>query len=187
MTKTGYLGDYSQLKEHDKYKCLMIQEVEGKNLADYKKFIIDPVDIEFEPDSKAREADPEQVEGIRQYFQEQLKEQLGKNYTIVEKPSLDVLRLRTAITDIVASKPYFNIHWATKLSRLGLGGASLEAELLDSLTNERVAAVIYSRQGRGITKYLKGFSKWGYTKDSLLLWAEIFTKHLNDRQGFKGK
>lgn len=187
MTKTGYLGDYSDFKKHDKYKCMMIQEVEGKNLANYKKFIIDSVDIEFEPDSQAREVDPEQVEEIRQYFYEQLKEQLGKNYTIVDKPSHGVLCLRTAITDIVASKPYFNIHWATKLSRLGLGGASLEAELLDSVTNERVAAVAYARQGRGVAKYFKGFSKWGYTKDSLLLWAEIFTKHLNDLHGFNDK
>ena len=35
-----------------------------------------------------------------------------------------------AITDIVASKPLLNIHWSTKLTRMGFGGATIEAEFL---------------------------------------------------------
>ena len=43
-----------------------------------------------------------------------------------------------------------NIHWATKVTKAGIGGASIEAEFIDSVSQERIAALVDNRQGRGL-------------------------------------
>ena len=66
------------------------------------------------------------------------KIRLSENFEIVDKPGRGVLLFRSAITDILPNKVYLNIHWSTTLIGGGIGGASLEAELVDSVTKERI-------------------------------------------------
>ncbi|UCE61917.1 MAG: DUF3313 domain-containing protein, partial [Phycisphaerales bacterium] len=72
-------------------------------------------------------------------------------YSVVDAPGPGVLRIRAALTDIKKTKPAMNIHPATKLSGIGLGGASMEAEGLDAQTGERVLAVVDTRAGNRLS------------------------------------
>jgi len=90
-----------------------------------------------------------------------------------------VLLLRTAVTDILPNKVYLNLHWSTTLIGGGIGGASLEAELVDSLNGERMLAFVDARKGRKLN-YTKGLTKWGHTKEVLGMWADHIVKNLDD-------
>ena len=67
---------------------------------------------------------------------------------VVDKPGPDVLRVRAAITDIIPANPLIN---ATAILAVGLpvdmGGAAMEAEFLDSMTNEPLGSVVDKRWG----------------------------------------
>ena len=86
---------------------------------------------------------------------------------------------RTAITDILPNKVYLNLHWSTTLIGGGIGGASLEAELVDSLTGERMLAFVDARKGKKLN-YTKGLTKWGHTKEVLGMWAKHMVKNLDE-------
>ncbi|HUU49909.1 MAG TPA: DUF3313 domain-containing protein [Nitrospinota bacterium] len=107
-----------------------------------------------------------------------------------------MLRIRTAITDIVPSKPALNT--ITSIGPPGLvistvkkittgvhafvGEATLEAEFLDSVTNEQLAAAL-DRRGALKVKVFKGMSKWGHVKVVFEEWALMLRQKLDEAHG----
>jgi hypothetical protein len=89
-----------------------------------------------------------------------------------------VARFRLAITDLDKSSPVLNAIPQTKLVGTGLGGASMEGELLDSVTGEQIAAVVQSQVGKRLS--LEGLSKWGDAKAVIDDWAETFVERLDE-------
>ncbi len=100
------------------------------------------------------------------------------------KPGPGVLRLRAAITDIEKTTPIMNIHPAMKISGIGLGGASMEAEAVDSQTRERVIAVVDSREGSRAS-IGAGLQTFGHAKQVMDFWVERFRKNLDKAHGVK--
>lgn len=120
-------------------------------------------------------------EKLAAYFIKKLEEGLSENYTITDQPGPDVLLFRAAVTDILPNKVYLNLHWSTTLIGAGIGGASLEAELVDSLSNERMASYIDARKGRKLN-YTKGLTKWGHSKEVLGIWADLIVENLSRQE-----
>lgn len=58
----------------------------------------------------------------------------------------------------------------------------MEAELLDSTTNERIAAAIDWRPAPKY-KVIKGIQKWEQTKDAFTFWAERLKLILDKTHG----
>ncbi len=110
--------------------------------------------------------------------------ELTKNYRVVSAPGKGVMRLRIAITDVEESEPLLNIHPAMKLTGAGLGGASMEAEGIDSLTGERIGAIVETRSGNRIS-VAAGLSRMGHAKQVMRYWVERFLKNLNKAHGYK--
>jgi len=75
-----------------------------------------------------------------------------------------------------------NIHPAMKMSGLGLGGASMEAEGTDSQTKDRVFAVTDSQHGprRDITG---GLQWYGNAKGVKAEWAKRLVARLDEAHG----
>jgi hypothetical protein len=107
-----------------------------------------------------------------------------------------VLRIRPAITEITQSRPLLNTITALMPIGIGItfikkgitgthsfvGTASLEAEFLDSQTNERLAAFIDTK-GAEKYKLVKGFYKWGHAKEAFKYWAGRLRKWLDKQHG----
>ncbi|MFC1510530.1 DUF3313 domain-containing protein [Candidatus Omnitrophota bacterium] len=183
-TKTGFLKDYSHFKESIQYKGMLVDSASIVDIGAYDKFMIETIEVYSGSGDETYRIESDISKGMIKYFYAELVKRLMPNYTLVNSPGEGVLCIRVAITDIVASKPLLNIHWSTKLTRKGFGGASVEAEFLDSLTRERIAAVIHARQGRMICPF-KGYSKWGYSRDALLQFAQMLVKHLDVYQNHR--
>lgn len=87
-----------------------------------------------------------------------------------------------AVTDIESSTPALNVLPQTRLSGTGLGGASMEAELLDSQTGEQIGALVEGQKGSRVS--LAGLEKWGDAKSVMDDWAERFRKRLDEAHGY---
>ena len=178
---SGFLSDYSNLHE-DKYgdRSLRWYETDNFDWRQYRKLMIDPVVVYFHPEAKYRQIDPEAVKKLTDYFRTVVAEELASEYPIVATPGPDVLRVRAAITEIVPANPAVNIvTTAAAFVPLDMGGAAIEAEFLDSQSNEVLAAMVDKKMGNPIDpKFYRGFTTMGYAKSAFAAWATELKKAL---------
>jgi hypothetical protein len=186
VAQSGFLGDYSKLSPSPDVEDALYYQDPAKSLKDYDKFMIDPVLVHFAPNAKGTALDPAKLKKLTDYAYDEATKALSERYTVVDAPGPGVLRLRTAITDIKKTKPAMNIHPATKLSGLGLGGASMEAEALDSQTGERVFAVVDTRQGNRLS-IGAGLSQLGHAEQVIKHWIERFVERVDKAHGYDVK
>jgi len=70
------------------------------------------------------------------------------------------------------------------------GEATIELEVLDSVSSQQLAAFIETRLGKkfawsegigeGVTSYLDAYSKWDYTKKAMDQWAQRLRTRLDE-------
>jgi len=175
---TGFLSDYSRLEV---VKAGWMRYVSPK-LADYSSYMIDPVQIRVERDA----LDAEKRAEVARYMHDAVVKVLNdNNYAVVTQSGTQTARVRVAITDIQESKWYLNIHPATKLTGVGKGGASMEAEVIDSVTGEQLAATI--RRGQGKQFELSPFSTLNDVKAVIDKWAEAAGERLRELKQARAK
>lgn len=179
-TTTGYLSDYSRLRvvSDVSYRYLAPDNALGR----YSKFIIDPVEIFFHVKSKAKGKIKEQdLTDIKNYMHDALVKAVEDGDEIVYRPGPGVARLRVAITDLKKSRPVMNILPQTKLIGSGLGGATLEVEMVDSETGEQIGALVESQLGKRLS--LEGVSTWGDAKGVMDRWANRLRQRIDEAHG----
>jgi len=182
----GFLSDYSKLQADSDTSFRYFAP--GNPLADYDQFIIDPVRVQFYTGSKAIEErskgklKDEDITDITNYMHEALVKAIENRYQVVHQPSPGVARVKVALTDLKKSDTLMNILPITKIAGTGLGGASMEAELLDSVTGRQIAAVIQSQLGERLS--LDGVSKWGDARAIMDGWARNFRRRLDEAHGY---
>ncbi len=170
--RTGFLKDYSKLQPHP--------EIEGRfryinpklNLGNYSKFIVAPVVLSLSKEGKEREIDQEDLDEQVTFFHGKILEELGKGgYQIVNHPGKGVARVRVAITDIDKTNPALNINPGMKLTGAGLGGSGMEAELVDSVTNEIIGSVIDFQMGSRLS-LTAGLTWFGHAQAVMEDWRK---------------
>ena len=93
-----------------------------------------------------------------------------RGFKVVTAAGARTARIRIALTEIQKSKWYLNIHPATKVSGAGAGGASMEGEVIDSVTGAQLAAVI--KAGRPNQFSLSTFKGLDGAKGVIDKWAK---------------
>lgn len=182
-TKSGFLGDYSEFKPAPEGEALVYLNP-NKRIGDYNKLLFDPVTIYLHPDAKGKKIDPETLKELSDYFKEEGIKAVEDAYEVVDEPGAGVLRVRAAITDVNTSAPLKNIittHFI-KFST-DVGGASMEAELIDSQTNERIVGFVETRKGRAFLNRKNLITRYGDVKGSLKYWAQLLRERLDDAHG----
>jgi hypothetical protein len=197
-SSSGFLQDYSYLKPGPRGGADLLYIKEDVNFSVYNKVMIDQVVFYYSEDAKYKGIDPNELKELADAFHKAFVDELADGYTVVAEPGPDVLRIRTAITELVPSKPALNT--ITTIIPIGLaisslkrvvtgthtfvGQASAEMEVLDSQTNELLAAAIDTKAGK---KYqvVEGMQKWGHAKDAFTFWAKRLRSRLDDLQGKK--
>jgi hypothetical protein len=182
MEPTGFLSDYSRLEAQSGVSYRWIAP--GNPLGRYSKFIIDPVVAEFYTGSKAIEKrskgqlTEEELTNLTTYMHSALVKAIEDRYGVVYRPGPGTARVRVALTDLKKSSTLQNIIPISKAVGTGLGGATLEAEIIDSQTGEQLAAVVESQLGERLS--LEGLSKWGDAKAIMDRWAKRFRQRLDE-------
>lgn len=183
--RVGFLSDYSRLKP---YSDVSYRHIPSKaTFRRYSKFIIDPVVVHFHTGSKAikerskGKLTEQDLTDMKNYMHDAIVKAISDRYSIVYRPGPGVARVRVALTDLKKSNVLMNIHPGSKLLGTGLGGASLEAEVIDSQSGEQIAALMESQLGNRLS--LDGLSEWGDAKAIMDGWAKRFRKRLDEAHG----
>ena len=181
-SNVGYLSEYSTLTARSDVSFFYIAP--NKAIGNYSKFIVDPVEIFFHVKSKAKDnVNQEDLTTLKNYMHSKIVEVLEDGYEIVYRPGPGVARIRVALTDLKKSKPVMNVIPQTKLIGSGLGGASLEAEIIDSETGAQLGAVVESQLGQRLS--LQGVTRWGDAKNVMDRWANRLRLLLDEEHGRK--
>jgi hypothetical protein len=183
MTQSGFLNNYDQLvedKELDGMKIYRNENVDVKGK--YTKIMIAPVEFMLDEKDPETQFSDEDKQKLADHFRQELETKLKEHIEITNEAGDDTLLLRAAITELLANKVYLNLHWSTTLYGAGIGGASIEVELLDSQSAERILAFVDAKKGKNL-HYAKGLTKWGHTQEVLSKWAEIIVLNLRKLKG----
>ena len=150
-------------------------------LREYKRYMVDPVEMRIQRDV----LDPNERAEVAAYMRDALTRVLkAQGFDLADQSGVGVARFRLAITDVQLSKWYLNLHPASKMTGAGSGGASMEAEVIDSVTGKQLAAVI--QVGRGNQFELDTFSKLDDVKDVIDKWADNAAKRLKELRDSRG-
>jgi hypothetical protein len=181
---SGFLEDYPEFKTGPIGGADFVYIKEGIDFDVYNKIMLDHVVFYLSDEAKYKGIHPDELKELSDAFHKAVDESLEDAYTLVDEPGPDVLRIRLAITDAVSSRPTLKtvstvMHVGTgamaprRIANIHIyvGQASMEAELLDSQTNERLAAVIDTKAVEKFKEEI-GMSKWRQAKDVFKFWTK---------------
>lgn len=192
VEKSGFLGDYSMLREgqHGTFKegsedqALLVYKNPAVDWRKYKKIQLDPVTVWLGANSKMKEVSAEDRQRLATLLWSKLDEQLRKDYEMTSQPGPDVLRIQVAITEGGESNAVLDtvssiIPQARMLSgaksvatgvSLFTGSASVEAKATDGTSGALLVAAVDRRGG---TKSLSGVTNsWNDVEEAYRFWAE---------------
>lgn len=178
---SGFLGDYSQLKPGPEGGVAKVYVKEGVDFTKYKKLMCDEVVFYFKEDAANKGISADEMKELSEKFHRAFIDKVGNAYPMVGEPGPDVLRVRAAITDVDLPNRAINTVTTIVPSGLalslvkkgltgkssGVGEISMEFELLDSQTNERLAAGVDRRAGAKVDS----FTKFGSADEAFKFWA----------------
>lgn len=156
---SGFLSDFDQLDAgYGTTDAVAAYAAQGVDLKAYHSLVVDPVTTVIANPS----VDPQVAEQLAAYVDESLRAEFGKHIRIVSQPGPGVLRMRAALTDVVSGvkplgKPVTTRFASPRVSydgKLGSDAAAsfvsqvaFEAELVDSSSGRRIAALVDHRLG----------------------------------------
>ena len=123
----------------------------------YDRLIVLQPEIFIHPDSKYKGIKPDQAKVLADTFQEQFATRILDSYPVVDQPGPTTAVVRFAIVDVYLKKAGFRPRNITPIglaayglkNALGKGvsliEATLEAEVLDSETGERIAVLVQQK------------------------------------------
>ena len=177
--QSGFLSDYSKLERIDDSMLRFVDEAVG----DYSSFIIEPIVIAFRQAPGEQVFTDEELSELSARYEEAVIDALSRNdgYPIVEDPAPGVARIRIGITDVEETIGVLNLSIYTKITGLGLGGASFEGEIVDSVTGKQLAAVV--RWGTGSRILKAGITHTGDAKIAIDRWAKDLRAQVDEAHG----
>src|SRR5574342_712601 len=193
VEKSGFLGDYSMLKEGERSAfaqgaentALWVYKNPKVDWRKYKKIWLEPVTIWMsQKDSQLKEVSVEDRQRLAALLWSKVDEQLRKDYEMTSQPGPDVLRIQGAITEAGSSNavldtvtsviPQTRLLSGMKSLATGVsaftGSASAEMRMTDSATGTILGEGVDRRGG---TKSLRGVTNsWNDVEEAYRYWAE---------------
>jgi hypothetical protein len=128
-------------------------------VASYDKLFLDDVQVFLAPDSPYKGIDSSQMAAITQTLRAAMIDALEPDYPVVGKPGQGVMRLSLAITGVEISKRKKRLlnytpvglvvgglrRMADAFSNISLGAATVEADIVDIQTGERIAVRVATK------------------------------------------
>ncbi len=188
--QSGFLSDYSGFMpgEHDEGRW--IYRHPHIDIGHYEKIILQPILVYLREDSQSVEIQPDELTKLTSYFHKAAISAIPDNYQLTTKPGESVMIVRSALTNLVPVSPCLSIlsnipspvramstcNVIKTGEYLFVGIADIEVEILDSLTHERIIAIIDRKSGD--RKVLKKHTRWADIKLAFDEWAARFGQKL---------
>jgi hypothetical protein len=161
----------------------------GMSLAPYKRFMLDPVEVEFRKEwttdpRRVSSSDRERIrselaEAAREVFRKELEEKGG--YQLVNEQAPDVLRVRAGLVNLYITAPDTGSAARTRNYVVSAGEMTLVAELRDSESGEVLAMALDRRAARetGMMQWSSKVSNASEARSMLRVWAGALRKALD--------
>ena len=186
--ESGFLGDYSRLEPNPNFPAQEIYINPRAVWARYDSVKLDSVTLWANEDTGALSEEERQM--ITDLMYKSLHNEFEKHFKLKDRPSPSTIRGRAAITQakganvaartlstflpqamIIGSAVSLGVDTATTV-----GSATIEVELLDSVTNERLAAAVDSRAGTKDLTSGRTFQSWGDVEAATEFWAQKLSR-----------
>jgi hypothetical protein len=167
---SGFLDDYSILREGGKGEPLFVYKNPKVDLAAYNKILLDPIAFLPGPQSKLEKIPSGDLLLLANRIYTYLETELSKDYKIVREPAPGAMRVQVAITNLERPRDL-------RFSR----DASIEGKLTDSLTAYLLMAAVDSRMVNSSFKGSKDY--WDDTDRIFKFWVDRFTYKLCKERG----
>jgi hypothetical protein len=187
---SGFLTNFGQLGGgYDTTNSVAAYTAPGLDLTDYDSIYIEAPTTIIDIDQH----DPKVAEQLSAYVLRALRWELGKDLRIVGDPGPRTIRVRTALTDVVAgsnpttpvtttySKPKANLRGAVGSAAPFIASISFEGEALDAQTGKRLAAISDQRQGVK-REDITPMTDWVAVNSMVEKWAEQMAGRLRAAQ-----
>ena len=187
---SGFLERYEDLRRADEFSEFVWGYTRKPLiLRDYDKAMIDPVLVYFHPESRGVGVDPVKLAELTAFFRDRVVEELSevRAVEIVDEPGPGVMRVRIALTDLNLSRGAANVGAKVAgavtagvgflVPSVDIGGATMECEVLDSATGERLVAVVDTDRGRRMLNF-RSMKSMGDAKAAMREWARDFRRNL---------
>lgn len=179
----GFISDVSMLQEDSEGKATLVYINESVDFASYDKVWLELITIYVFEGSKLADIPEEKLNKLLAYMQVALERELGKNNQIVDEAGPGVIQFRFALTEISGSNALLDTVTtvyppARAFSELkkfvtgkhsAVGQGAFEAEALDSVTGERLAAAMGVRAGGKTLK--TDFGEYRDVEAAVDVWA----------------
>jgi hypothetical protein len=181
----GFLGDYSDLAPREGYEA---QEVYINPRAEWARYDAIHLDsVTLWANERTAQFGEEERQMLSDLLYASLAAELGERFQLATRPGPSVLRMRAALTQAKGASvplrtlssivpPMFVISTALGLSAdaaATVGTATIEVEIVDSITGRRLAAAVDQRAGtKSILAGSRTFETWGDVEAACKFWAE---------------
>lgn len=165
-TRSGFLGDYSKLVAADARDRILVQRPEVSVLLRYEGFMVEAPVVQ---DPSLDEAEARRLAAV---FTEALTVELGLRLRPAIARGAGVLVVRSAITGARRSNVALNVATSLIGAPLSAGGVSAEAEVVDSRTGQRIAALSWSRRGDAFRDIGQAYASLGQARKGLREFAK---------------
>ena len=204
VEKSGFLGDYSLLKEGERStfqqgaenQALLVYKNPAADWRKYRKIWLDPVTVWMsQKDSQLKDVSIEDRQRLAALLWSKLDEFLREDYQMTSQAGPDVMRIQAAITEAESSYavldtvtsiiPQTRLLSGMKSLATGVsaftGSASVEIKMTDSATEAILAEAVDRRGG---TKSLSGVTNsWNDVEEAYRFWAEKVRYRLCQNRG----
>lgn len=193
VEQTGFIRDAPQFQPGPSDGADQIYIKPGTDFSKYRRVMLEEVQFFIKKDAAQSGLQASDLKELSDTFHRAVFEALGTAYPLVSEPGSDVLRIRLAVTNIEPSNPAMSgittvlpvglaisaVKKGTTGAHTGVGGASMEVEFLDAMTNERLAVAIDTFNG----SKMSGFTKLGATKEAFEFWGKRLRVTLDKAHG----
>lgn len=196
VEQSGFLSDYSMLREgkHVGEEEVLIYVNPEADWTSYNKVLLDPT-IFYQQVENPGKVPPEDLQHLVNNFTLMLKEELSKDFKIVDQPGAEILRIQVAITD--AEKTDVIPHTVSSIVPVGIvvqagtdfitgkpafvGEVSVEFKIEDAGSGTLLVAGVDRRVGgRRIKTQL---SSWDDVNRIMEYWSKQLVYRLCQLQG----
>ena len=185
--ESGFLRDYSQLTEREGAAAKLSYLNPRAEWSSYDAIWVESVTMWANDETS--KVEPEDQQMLIDFFYQALHDELSKDFRIADGAGPSVLQFRAALTEAkganVALKAVTTIvpqlRLASTLVGTGadvavtVGEATVEAEVLDSITKERLGAIVDQQAGKKAFNQLK---TWSDVKAACEHWAKMLRERL---------
>jgi len=169
---SGFLSQYDQLRPAHKEDNVSYWERPGINWKQYKRLMIEPVDVRTQAAAKEYDLNKEEMQRLAQDLHKALVEGLGDRFPITDQPAQDVMKMRVALTHLKPVRPVMNITAAVALGvPIDVGEAAVEAQFIDATSGVILGELTANSRG-SIIDITRVWTRWDQVDHAFKIWAQ---------------